>query len=76
MTPVLPRNKVSPSSRALRPSSKSLVGPHTNQLRNCGSRVADPPERLGDWPTQVCCKASLAKAKAEQRGSHDGARQE
>lgn len=34
MTPVLPRNKVSPSSRALRPSSKSLVGPHTNQLRN------------------------------------------
>ena len=35
----------------------------------CGSNVVDPPEKQSDYPTQVCCKAALAKAKAKQRDS-------
>ena len=30
----------------------------------CGSRIADPPTIPNDRPVLVCCKATLAKAKA------------
>ena len=35
----------------------------------CGSQIADPPSIARDRPVRVCCKASLAKAKAERFGN-------
>jgi hypothetical protein len=35
--------------------------------KTCGARIADPPEIARDRPVKVCCKASLAKAKANRR---------
>jgi hypothetical protein len=32
----------------------------------CGSRIVDPPTIPNDRPVLVCCKASLAKAKARR----------
>ena len=65
--PLLPGNPC-PSSRA-----KSSRGRPVSRLElncdTCGSNVVDPPEKQSDYPTQVCCKAALAKAKAKQRDS-------
>jgi hypothetical protein len=32
----------------------------------CGARIAEPPAVDTERPVKVCCKASLAKAKAKQ----------
>ncbi len=48
----------------------SLEGDRVMRLEltceTCGSQIADPPTIPNDRPVLVCCKASLAKAKARR----------
>ena len=61
-----PTRSVSASSGGIHRAS--IEGDRVMRLElvceTCGSRIADPPTIPNDRPVLVCCKATLAKAKA------------